>query len=230
MFSRIKNLIFLLTLPFKNLKSFIIAKYKYHGVLSFAYGAVIGENSSFEGCNTIGDKSHFVGHMGYGSYMSSYCSIEGDIGRFTSIGPEVVSPRGIHPYRAPYVATSPMFFSSNNITGRTFAREQTFNEWKPPVTIGNDVWIGQRVLLTGGITIGDGAVIYAGAVVTKDVPPYAIVAGVPAKIIDYRYSQEVIAKLLKTKWWERPLDWIESNAPLFNNIDDFLKAEWHEDK
>lgn len=212
----------MITPPVDKWWTFIKMKRKYHNVLSFAYGATIGNDSTFEGCDTIGEKSHFSGHMGYGSYMSSYCSIEGNIGRFTSIGPEVVTPRGIHPYRSPYVATSPMFFSRNRITGNTFAKTQTFNEWKSPVNIGNDVWIGQRALLTGGISIGDGAVIYACAVVTKDVPPYAIVAGVPAKIIGYRYSKEKIEKLLEIKWWNKTISWLEDHATSFNNIEEFI--------
>ncbi|MDL4470788.1 CatB-related O-acetyltransferase [Citrobacter braakii] len=68
-------------------------------------------------------------------------------------------------------------------------------------TIGNDVWIGNDVVLKGGISIGDGAVVAANSVVTKDVPPYAIVAGVPAKIIKYRFESDIIEQLLKIKWW-----------------------------
>ena len=220
---KIKNIFIVLAPPIWNLVLFLQAKFKYNKVLSFAYGATIGNGSTFEGCNTIGDKSHFSGHMGYGSYMSSFCSIEGNIGRFTSIGPEVSTPRGIHPYRSPFVATSPMFFSTNKITGKTFTQIQTFDEWKPPVNIGNDVWIGQRALLTGGVNIGDGAVIYACAVVTRDVPPYAIVAGVPARIIGYRYPKETIDKLLKIKWWNRSVDWLEKHAKQFNHLEEFIK-------
>lgn len=221
--TKFRNIFSLIVSPFSDFWSFLLAKYKYNQVLSFAYGVTIGSNSEFEGCNTIGSKSHFKGYMGYGSYMSSNCSIEGRIGRFTSIGPEVVTPRGIHPFRSPYVSTSPMFFSTNRITGRTFAKKQTFEEWMPPVTIGNDVWMGQRVLIKGGVTIGDGAVIYASAVVTNDIPPYAIAAGVPAKIIGYRYSSDIIDKLLKIKWWNKSLEWIESHASFFNDIEEFIK-------
>lgn len=81
------------------------------------------------------------------------------------------------------------------------------------VIIGNDVWIGAGVFIKGGIKIGDGAVIAAHAVVTKDVPPYAIVGGVPAKILKYRFTDDVIRKLLDLKWWDydiaaiQGLDW-----------------------
>ena len=71
-----------------------------------------------------------------------------------------------------------------------------------PVKIGNDVWIGQGAFIKGGVTIGDGAVVAAHAVVTKDVPPYAVVAGVPAKVIKYRFDEETIRELLDLKWWD----------------------------
>nr|WP_255607674.1 CatB-related O-acetyltransferase [Ancylobacter sp. Lp-2] len=70
------------------------------------------------------------------------------------------------------------------------------------VTVGNDVWIGQRVLLRRGITIGDGAVIGAGSVVVKDVPPFAIIGGAPARIIRFRFDEETIARIQRVKWWD----------------------------
>ncbi|MGV2101332.1 CatB-related O-acetyltransferase [Rhizobium sp. 21-4511-3d] len=74
------------------------------------------------------------------------------------------------------------------------------------IVIGNDVWFGAASLVLKGITIGDGAVIGAGAVVTKDVPPYAIVAGNPARIIRYRFERRLIKELLRLKWWDRDMD------------------------
>lgn len=71
-----------------------------------------------------------------------------------------------------------------------------------PPTIGNDVWIGSDVLIKRGITIGDGAIIATRAVVTKDVPPYGIVGGVPAKLIKFRFSTDQIERLLRVKWWD----------------------------
>ncbi len=86
-----------------------------------------------------------------------------------------------------------------------------------PVKIGNDVWIGLRVCIMDGITIGDGAVIGANSVVTHDVPPYAVVAGAPARVIKYRFTPEIIEKLLNLKWWDYPEDFIV-NLP-FDNIE-----------
>ena len=81
--------------------------------------------------------------------------------------------------------------------------------------IGNDCWLGADVTLIGGVEIKDGAVVLANAVVTKDVPPYAIVGGVPAKIIRYRFSEDVIAKLEELKWWDMPEEDIKTHLPFF---------------
>ena len=79
------------------------------------------------------------------------------------------------------------------------------------VTIGNDVWIGANVVILPGVRIGDGAVLAAGAVVTKDVPAYAIVGGVPAKVIRYRFSEDMIRSLLQIRWWDWPQEKIEDS-------------------
>lgn len=83
-----------------------------------------------------------------------------------------------------------------------------------PVTIGNDVWIGAHVSILPGVQIGDGAVIAAGAVVTKSVEPYAIAGGVPAKTIRYRFTHNMIKTLLEVKWWEWPVEEVESRIEL----------------
>ena len=82
---------------------------------------------------------------------------------------------------------------------------------KGDIVIGNDVWIGYEAVIMAGVTIGDGAIIGTRAVVTKDVPPYTIVGGVPAKEIRKRFSEEMIAHLLNAKWWDWPIERISQN-------------------
>lgn len=89
--------------------------------------------------------------------------------------------------------------------------------------IGNDVWIGAKSTIMDGVTIGDGAIVAACAVVTKDVPPYAVVGGCPAKIIRYRFSQEVIDRLLEIQWWNLPESEITKVIDLFHTPDLTLK-------
>jgi virginiamycin A acetyltransferase len=92
------------------------------------------------------------------------------------------------------------------------------------VIIGNDVWVGINAIILAGVKIGDGAVIGAGAVVTRDVPAYAIVAGVPAKILRYRYTKEQRAELLKIAWWNWSDEKIKNYADYFyGDIDDFIQ-------
>jgi hypothetical protein len=88
---------------------------------------------------------------------------------------------------------------------------------KGPVIVGNDVWVGAGAIILSGVKIGSGAIVGAGAVVVNDVPPYAIVAGNPARIIKFRFTQEQIEKLLKIGWW----DWEESK--IRENIDYFYR-------
>ena len=88
--------------------------------------------------------------------------------------------------------------------------------------IGNDVWIGEGVTIKGGVRIGDGAIVAMNACVTKDVPPYAIVGGVPAKIIRYRFTDEQIKFLLDFQWWNKSLEWIEKHAEIFVDIETFI--------
>ena len=203
---------------------FLRNKRRFHGIVRFNSSVRIAEGSSFEGSDSIGDGSSFAGRMGYGSYMCEDCHIVGEIGRFTSIAAEVRSAQGIHPTGAPFATTSPMFYSLRKQAMTTFSTEQRFEELRPPVKIGNDCWIGVRVFLAGGVTVGDGAVILSGAVVTKDVPPYAIVGGVPARILRYRYDPETIDFLLQAKWWDKPLDWLRDNSHLLCDIEQLKKA------
>lgn len=197
---------------------YVYYSFKWHGKLIFPYSATIYGESSFEGANKLCNGVRFKGSMGYGSYIGENSQLTANIGRFTSIAPEVINNPGKHPITTPYVSTSPMFFSIAKQNGYTFADKQCFEEFKGYLSIGNDCWIGQRAFLVGGITIADGAVVLGGAFVTKDVPPYAIVGGVPAKVLGYRYDEETIAFLLKIQWWNNSIEWFEENWRLMNDI------------
>jgi acetyltransferase-like isoleucine patch superfamily enzyme len=140
-------------------------------------------------------------------------------GKYSSVGPEVLSGLGMHPSRD-FVSTHPIFFSTLKQAQISFVADSYFNEFSP-IKIGNDVWIGARAIIMDGITIGDGAIVAAGAVVTKDVPSYAIVGGVPAKVLRYRFDEKEIKYLMEFKWWDRDVRWLRINATKFHNIQEF---------
>jgi acetyltransferase-like isoleucine patch superfamily enzyme len=119
------------------------------------------------------------------------------------------------------VSTSPVFYARKNILRKCF-NAVAYDEYDS-VEVGNDVWIGINAFVKGGIKIGDGAIIGAHAVVTKDVEPFTIVAGNPARIIGKRFNDETIEKLLKTKWWDFQETELSEKAGCFNNPDEFLK-------
>ena len=190
--------------------------------VGIARGAKVAFGAQFEGYNRVGEDSFFSGSMSYASYMGGKCHITANIGRFCSIASRVVTVRGSYPTKD-WVSTPLAFFSTAKQCGMTFVTEEKFAENKPPITIGNDVWIGDSALLMDGIKIGDGAIIAAGAVVTKDVAPYSIVAGVPAKEIRKRFPEETIEKLLQLQWWSKSLQWLQVKADTFDDVNLFLE-------
>lgn len=138
--------------------------------------------------------------MGAFSYSHSSLPADSIVGRYCSIagGLKVIGTE--HPLHR--FTTSPLTYENEFLGGE--AQPFLIEPLMPALelVIGNDVWIGQNVSLKSGITVGDGAVIAANALVTKNVPPYAIVGGVPAKIIKYRFSENEIHSLLELKWWD----------------------------
>lgn len=182
--------------------------------------------TEFKGYNMLGRCSRLTkSEIGMYSYIGMHSEItQAKIGNFTSIGPYVKNIRGEHP-TSTFVSTSPVFFSQLKQVGTTFTKEQKFKEFRFADEngqysnfIGNDVWIGANVILLEGVNIGNGAIVAAGAVVTKDVPPYAIIGGVPAKVIRYRFSEDDILFLLDLQWWNRDEAWIKGHADLFEDV------------
>lgn len=208
---------------------YLYYKVKYRGKhIVLKSGCNIGGfHTVFEGNNVIGSNTLFAGSLGFGSYIGNDSYIEARIGRYCSISDHVIVVRGNHPTKK-FVSTHPSFFSTRRQAGFTYVSRDKYNEIEYAdrdafVVIKNDVWIGSGAILLNGITIGDGAIVAAGAVVTKNVEPYSIVGGVPAKRIRQRFSDEEIEKLMNFAWWNKSENWIKNNAESFEDIEKFLR-------
>ncbi len=189
------------------------------------------KNNKFEGANYIGNFSHIRNcNIGYMSYFGSRCLFQGvKIGKYCSIASEVSVISGEHPTSG-FVSTHPAFYSLKTMMGITFAKQKKFDEYiyadkenKYKVVIGNDVWIATGAKILSGVHIGNGAIIAAGAVVTKDVEPYSIVGGVPAKLIRKRFSEEDIAFLEKLQWWDNDTTWLKEHSDYFTDIEELKR-------
>jgi len=162
--------------------------------MSYRWGAII-VNSKL-GSKVFISKNSFISNSFIGNYSSvgrNTTIINTDLGRFCSISWNVTIGATQHPFdhisthAFSYIKRFGFVKENKRIISKTF--------------IGNDVWFGANSIVMPGIKIGNGAVIGAGSIVTKDVPDYAIVAGVPAKIMKFRFSEDVIKKLLDYQWW-----------------------------
>lgn len=192
--------------------------------VKFLRGANIAVGSTFDGYNVIGQNSWVDGHLGYGTYVGDECVFKAKTGKYCSIGHHVNILTGTHPSHV-FVSTSPVFYSTRKQNGLTYVSESKFKEVLLAdeengygVILGNDVWVGFGVTLLGGITIGDGAIIASNAFVNKDVPPYTIVGGTPAKVIGKRFDDDQIEWLESFAWWDKDEDWIRENADKFVDI------------
>ncbi len=212
----------------KRLKMLLIRWKNSKKKVKFENGSSVTVQSVFEGHNYIGKNSTFNGEMGYGSYIGSNSAIRGKIGRFTSISDSVNVVNGLHP-SSRFVSTHPAFYSMECCVDLSFCNENKFDEFKYAdeekkfdVIIENDVWIGYGATILAGVKIGNGAIIAAGAVVTKDVEPYAIVGGVPAKTIKHRFNEEEIDELMKLSWWDKDISWIKANGKKFSSLKELV--------
>lgn len=138
------------------------------------------------------------------------------IGKFSSIacGTKFLFTSGNHTLKSLANYSFPVFFEEWDLAGKDITRA-----WdnKGDIVIGNDVWIGYEAVILSGVTIGDGAIIGVRAVVTKNVPPYTIVGGVPAKTIRKRFDDTTIAKLLELRWWDWPEERIKANLEVIQS-------------
>ena len=159
--------------------------------------------------------------MGRYSYCGYGCTLlHCEIGRFCSISDNVAAGLAGHPMD--WVSTSPAFHFGRGSIPKDLAA-LSYDASAPRTVIGNDVWIGRNVLIKPGVTIGNGAVVGMGSVVTHDVPPYAVVAGNPARTVKFRFAPELAERLEASRWWELEPSVLKKYAPLVNDPEAFLR-------
>lgn len=209
----------------KKLIGFLIRSFKSHFLfpeVEIGFGTYIARSCKFCGGNKIGEFCS-VSNSCFGrySYVGSRVNIaSSNIGAFCSIASDVKIGLHEHPTRG-YISTYPAFHT--HWTGCVWRMPQRIWETQKNTFIGNDVWIGENVIVKAGTKVGDGAIIGAGSVVVKDVPPYAIVAGVPAKIIRFRMTEQQIAALETIRWWDWNDTDIGQRIDMFSDIDKFIE-------
>jgi len=206
-----------------DIKKYYLLTYKYKNAYKTGYFESIVPSRFFEveglqiDANvTIKNPAINMGgytYIGHNTFIDKCKSI----GKFCSISFGVKI--GLINHAQDHISTNPYFYRKS----KGWAKQDTFDEnAKGMVEIGNDVLISANVVILEGVTIGHGAIIAAGAVVHKDVPPYAIVGGVPAKVIKYRFSEDLITKLVASEWWNLPLEEIKRRSDFFPFPDKFL--------
>ncbi len=205
----------------------IIHKMKNKGLI-IGFRAKASFDSQFEGNNKLANHSFFKGKMGFASYIGAKSIVVGKVGRYCSIADNVTFLTLTHPVKD-FVSTHPCFYSLKKQSGFTYTNIQKFDE-EPllkdssySIEIGNDVYIGEGVTIIGPVRIGDGAVIAAGSVVTKNIMPFSIWGGVPAKIIRMRFTDTQIDFLKELRWWDKDSDWLRSHADKFESIEELME-------
>ncbi len=185
----------------------------------------IAENCKLYHCNVVGTVrlGRYTSLWGPNLDLVSRPGLPLEIGSFCSVARNVSMQTFNHNHKK---ATT--YFIGSNYFNEKWDDEQT---GKGGIRIGNDVWIGTHCVILGGVTIGNGAVIAANSVVTKDVPPYAIAAGSPAKVISYRFDEVMIADLQKLEWWNWSDEQMQANKSFFEGeltpeiVSKYLKAQ-----
>lgn len=182
--------------------------------------AVLQEAQVDEKAAIYSGTKFYRSRIGRYSYVARNCFVtDTDIGAFTSIAEGCYIGGTGHPLD--WVSTSSVFHKWENVFRRNFSCHEF--EIFHRTQIGNDVWIGAKAMIRAGVTIGDGAVIGMGAVVTKDVGPYEIWGGNPARLIRRRFDEETAAGLLRSRWWEKSEEEIEALAPWVPEPEKFLR-------
>ena len=183
-----------------------------------------------EGCEILEGTKVEYSTIGDLSYLGENCIVaDAKIGKFCAIAASVRIGAPNHPMQRP---SQHRFTYCTDYYSTSVGRDRAFfdNRRATVVTIGNDVWIGHGVIVLPGVSVGDGAVLAAGAVVSRDVAPYTIVGGVPARFIRERFPRDVAERLLRLRWWDRPLEHIVARAEDFRqgDINEFCRL-WEQE-
>ncbi|GAB1309283.1 DapH/DapD/GlmU-related protein [Urechidicola sp. KH5] len=173
-------------------------------------GQVSGiHNVNFKGGNKIGSNCNFSGEItvDYRTTLGNNNYLHGKIqvGKYCQFGADVALHATNHP--STYLST---YINKNLFNGELKSLKQ-----EGKIIVGHDVWLGHSVVIVGNVNIGNGAIIAAGAVVTKDVEPFSLVAGVPSKKIKMRFSDEIIEEIQELKWWDMNDEELENKKALF---------------
>jgi acetyltransferase-like isoleucine patch superfamily enzyme len=167
------------------------------------------QNVTFEGKNAVPDGCNFSGKIkiGYATTLGYRNLLGGtiSIGKYCQLGVDVALHATNHPIS--YMTT---YINKNLFDGELKSLKQ-----ENVIAIGHDVWLGHGVIIVGNVTVGNGAIIAAGSVITKDVAPYTIVAGVPAKEVRKRFSETIIQEIETLQWWDKSEQELEKIKPLF---------------
>ena len=142
------------------------------------------------------------------------------VGNFSRIGRNTIIGPGSHPMNL--LTSHNIFYKKNSVGRPEWVGTIEFNEEKM-IEIGHDVWIGLNCIIMDGVKVGDSSIVAAGAVVTKDIPPFAIAGGVPAKVIKYRFPQEIIDRLMEIQWWNLPDEEITKRINLWHTANPTLE-------
>jgi acetyltransferase-like isoleucine patch superfamily enzyme len=161
--------------------------------------------------------------LGNFTYATSCKIFNASVGNFCSIAAESMIG-GLAPHPIDRISTSPAFYSTDGQLGKSFTETCAFNDRLENIIISDNVWIGFRAIILPGITIGEGAIVAAGALVTKNVAPYSIVAGVPARHIRYRCDEALIKRIIRMNIFGNNDSYFKQNIAIFqSNIGEFTR-------
>ncbi|MBN7817570.1 CatB-related O-acetyltransferase [Algoriphagus pacificus] len=165
--------------------------------VEFEGGNIVPENCVFSDRTKLGFRTTLGTNNFFGGKVT--------IGKYCQIGRDVA----FHP------TNHPISFPTTYVNSQLFGGELKSLKTEKPITLGHDIWVGHGVIILAGVTVGNGAILAAGSIITKDVEPYSIVAGNPARLIRKRFSDQSIEELEKLKWWDLSDQELEKNKPYF---------------